>query len=479
MSYGKPKLRKHLLRTRPSFRRLFRASLLALFLLAIIQVQPSNSLLQRIHSSGELVVTGVSGPTTFYQSTNGTRGLQYELARLFAEDLGVKLVLKDAQSSGAVLDNLKRNQTNIAITGLASNDSRLNRLRTSLPYLTVDEQLVQLGNRPVPQHFDDLENARIGALAGSSEAARLNELVRWRPDLSIIEFADADPMELLQRLEKGELDYVALNSSEFDARRQLFPQMVVSLNLQENSELAWAFVKTTDQSLYHAAQDFFARIQADGTLDHLIAFYGQGDTFNSYAIRSFQRDMAVRLPRYQRLFETNAEKQGMDWRLLAAISYQESHWQPEAVSYTGVQGIMQLTQDTADYFKADRNNVSDSIRAGASYFRMIRNDLPPSVREPDRTWMALASYNMGPAHINRARINAQKAGDDADKWHVVAQHLQRMGKEARAKGRTLAVGQALSYVQQVRRYYDSLLMASATNNDHRVASLSDNRHQAQ
>lgn len=479
MITGSPKLRKHLLRTRPTLRRTLRASFLAIFCLVTVQVQPGSSLLQRIHANGELVVTGISGPTTFYQGSNGTRGLQYELTRLFAEDLGVKLVLQDAASSGEVLSRLKRNQTDLAITGLASNDARLNRLRTSLPYQTVDELLIQRSSRPLSTQFDDIGNARIGALAGSSEAARLRERVRWRSDITVIEYADADPMELLQRLDRGELDYVAINSSEFDARRQLFPQMAVAFNLQEDSQLAWAFVKTTDQSLYNAAQDFLARIQADGTLDQLTAFYGQGDTFNPYAIRSFQRDMTQRLPRYQHLFEQNAEKQGMDWRLLAAISYQESHWQPEAVSFTGVQGIMQLTQATADYLKADRNNVSDSIRAGATYFRMIRNDLPASVREPDRTWMALASYNMGPAHIERARIHAQKAGDDADKWHVVAQHLRLMGKEARSKGRSLAVGQALAYVQGVRRYYDSLLMATAANTDRRMASLSDNRPQAQ
>lgn len=475
MSSGIQTLRTHLLRVKPSSRTVIRASLLTILLLGIFQVQPKSTALQLIHERGELVVTGISGPTTFYQTSNGARGLQYELARLFAEDLGVKLVLQNASNTEQVLDTLRRNSTDLAITGLTSDDPRLNRLRTATPYMEVSEQLVQRLNRPLPASFDALENARIGVMAGSSEAHRLKALIRWRPDLALIEFEGLDPMELLQRLDRGELDYVALHSNEFDARRALFPQIGVALNLQENSELAWAFVKTRDKSLFAAAQAFLARKQADGSLDRLVSFYSQGNTFDPHSIRAFQRDVARRLPLYQAHFEKSGKKQGIDWRLLAAIAYQESKWQPDAISPTGVQGIMMLTNDTASFLGvADRTSVPDSIRGGAAYYRMITNNLPPSVREPDRTWMALAGYNMGPAHVDRARKLAQRAGDDADKWLVVSQHLRQMAQEARANGRNIPVGQALHYVQQVRRYYDSLLMVTPAS-DQRVASTSNDK----
>lgn len=477
MSIGRIKVRTHLLHWRPSFRHVLRASLLTLFCLSVTQIQPKTTALELVHERGMLVITGISGPTTFYQTSNGTSGFQYELARLFAEDLGVKLELQSAGNSNQVLGTLRQNKTDLAITGLASDDPRLNRLRTATPYMAVNEQLIQRIDRPLPATFDDLETARIGTLAGSSEAHRLKELTRWRPDLTVVEFNGLDPMDLLQRLDNKELDYVALNSNEFDARRALFPQIGVALNLQENSELAWAFVKTTDQSLYKAAQDFLARKQADGSLDRLVAFYSQGDTFDAYAIRSFNRDVAQRLPRYQHHFEKNAKTQGLDWRLLAAISYQESHWQPDAISPTGVQGIMMLTNETANHLGvSDRTNVPESIRGGATYYSTIVNNLPASVREPDRTWMALASYNMGPAHVDRARKLAQKAGDDADKWLVVSQYLRKMGQEARAKGRNIPVGQALLYVQHVRRYYDSLLMVSAAQDNRMVSMRNDGQH---
>ncbi|MCD6060513.1 MAG: Membrane-bound lytic murein transglycosylase, partial [Moraxellaceae bacterium] len=367
-----------------------------------------------------------------------------------------------------VLKSIRYNRTDIAITGLASDDRRLTRLRTTAPYMAVSEQLVQRLDRPLPATFDAVGAARIGVLAGSSEALRLKALTQWRSDIQLIEFEGMDPLALLERVDNGELDYAALNSSEFDARRALFPNVGVSLNLQDYSELAWAFLKTHDQSLYNAAQAFMARRRADGTLDRLVAFYSQGNTFDPYSVRSFQRDMAHRLPRYQRLFEKNASKLGLDWHLLAAIAYQESRWEPSAISPTGVQGLMMLTNDTASFMGvADRTNVPQSIRGGAAYYKMIVNNLA-DVPEPDRTWMALAGYNMGPAYIDRARARAFKAGEDGNKWLVVSRHLRSMAQAARSQGRNIPVGQALHYVQQVRRYYDALLLASSSNDD-RVA----------
>lgn len=467
------------LHTRFQPRHLMRAGLMGILLFALFQLQPTTTALQQVQQRGELVVTGISGPTTFHSTSAGTRGLQYELARLFAEDLGVQLVLEDAGNTRGVLEAIRRNETDLAITGLSSDDPRLTRLRTATPYMAVSEQLVQRVDRPLPASFDGLGAARIGALAGSSEAVRLKALTKWRSDIQVIEFEDTDPLALIERVDSGDLDYAALTSSEFDARRSLFPNVGVALNLQENSELAWAFLKTRDRSLFNAAQAFLARKQADGTLGRLVAFYSQGDTFDPYSMRTFQRDIAKRLPRYRLMFKHNAQKHGMDWQLLAAIAYQESHWEPSAVSPTGVQGIMMLTNDTASFMGVeDRTSPRQSISGGAGYYKMIMNKLA-SVPEPDRTWMALAAYNMGPAYIDRARVRAAAAGDDATKWLNVSRHLRLMAQDARRQGRVIPVGQALHYVQQVRRYYDALVLATSAGNDNRVAMYTPPRRSLQ
>lgn len=470
MSSGFQALRMQLPHPLIALKVIARGVFFSAILFTIFHLKPATTALQHVQQRGTLILAGTSGPTTFQNTADGARGFQYELAQLFAEELGVDLVLEDTPDTGSVLNAIRRNHADIAITGLATDDPRLKRLRVAEPYMAVSEQLIQRLNRPIPARFDDLENARIGVLAGSTESVRLKALTRWRSDLTVIEFEDTDPLLLLDQVETGDLDYVALNSSEFDARRALFPNLGVSLNLQDNSELAWALVKTRDQSLFKAAQAFLARKQADGTLDRLVAFYSQGDTFDPYSVRSFQRDITQKLPRYQTLFQANADANGMDWRLLAAIAYQESRWQPNAISPTGVKGMMMLTQGTAAHMGvADRTNPRQSIEGGAGYYRQILERLPASVREPDRTWMALAAYNMGPAHIDRARKNAEASGEDADKWLTVSRELRQMATRAREQGRRIPVGQALVYVQQVRRYYDTLQLATSLSSDTRVA----------
>ncbi|HET8732060.1 MAG TPA: membrane-bound lytic murein transglycosylase MltF [Moraxellaceae bacterium] len=457
------------LRNRLQPHSVIRAGLLGILLFAVFQLQPTRTALQQVQQRGELVVTGVSGPTTFHTTSIGTRGLQYELAKMFADELGVRLVLEDGGNTSGVLSAIRHNHTDLAITGLASDDPRLTRLRTATPYMAVSEQLVQRLDRPLPASFDALGAARIGVLAGSSEAQRLKALTQWRSDIQVIEFENTDPLTLIERVDNGELDFAALNSSEFDARRSLFPNVGVSLNLQDYSELAWAFLKTRDRSLYNAAQAFLARKQADGTLGRLVAFYSQSDSVDPYSLRTFQRDIVQRLPRYRLMFKHNAEKHGMDWQLLAAIAYQESHWEASAVSPTGVQGIMMLTNDTASFMGVeDRSSPRQSISGGAAYYKMIVDNLA-TVPEPDRTWMALAAYNMGPGYIDRARERAHRAHEDGNKWLVVSYHLRNMADEARHQGRVIPVGQALHYVQQVRRYYDALVLANSAGIDNRVA----------
>lgn len=455
----------------------FRGGTLSLLVLALFSLKPQATALQQVQAKGELTMVGVSGPTTFVQQDGNVRGFQYELAHLFAEQLGVKLTVESARSPDAVINAVRHGDADMAITGLASDDPRLNRLRTGEPYLEVSQQLISRTDQPMPANFDSIHDARIAVAAGSSEAARLHELVKQRPDLHEVDVPQADAFALLDMVNDHKADYVVLNSNEFNARRALFPDLGVAVNLHDNAELAWAFARNGDLSLFNAAQQFLDKIDTDGTLDRLAAFYGQqgGTNFDESSVRAFQRDIAQRLPRYQKLFEKNAKTNDMDWHLLAAIAYQESKWQASAISPTGVQGIMMLTQSTAEYMDvANRTNPNESIRGGAAYYKEIADRLPATVHEPDRTWMALAAYNMGPGAIDRARQMTAAAGDDADKWLHVSRHLREMAADARRHGRPApAVGQALAYVQEVRRYYDAMLLNSELQ-DSRVAMNTQN-----
>ena len=437
-------------------------------------LQPTLNGLQQVRNSGELHLVGVSSPTTFYQRDGHTHGLQFELAQQFANELGVKLVVDPVDDSQQVLKTVRRNQAQLALTELAAHDQRLSRLRVSAPLVELQQQLIQRNDRMQPTEVDDLRQSTIAVIAGSREAKHLRTALADVDGVRLVEFKEGDSLDLLTLLDQGKIDYVGMTDQEFDAYRPLFPNLRDGLSFERNDAVAWVFLKSADESLYQAAQNFLARKQADGTLERLAAFYGSGDAFNRYGAQSFQKDIALRLPRYQSDFEKQSGQQGLDWRLLAAISYQESHWDANAISPTGVQGLMMLTQGTANLMGVkNRTHPRDSIKGGTAYFKQIMDKLPASVQEPDRTWMALAAYNMGPGHMIDARKLTRRLKGDADSWLDVSRNLRQLALNNRASGKPAPdVAQALHYVQQVRRYYDAIALSHDADRDQqRVAQL--------
>lgn len=439
-----------------------------------LSLHPVENALQQVRSTGELHLVGVSSPSTFFQQDGHTHGLQFELAQQFANELGVKLVVDPVDDSGRVISAIRKNQAQLALTGLTSEDPRLKRLLVSDPVMEVHQLLIQRNDQFQPTDLADLKDRVIAVVAGSTEAANIKGVLAQVPGVRVVEIKQAQSLDMLGLLDEGKVDYVAMNSQEFDAFRPLFPTLRDGMTLDRVDAVSWVFLKSDDQSLYQAAQEFLARKQADGTLERLAAFYSNGKAFDSYGVKSFSHDIAQRLPRFQKNFEKESLAQGMDWRLLAAISYQESKWDPNAVSPTGVKGLMMLTQGTADMMGVkNRAHAGESIQGGSAYFKRILNLVPESVPEPDRTWMALAAYNMGPGHMIQARKLTKRLNGDPNSWLDVSRNLRQLAQENSRRGKAAPdVGQALHYVQQVRRYYDAIALNTSVQRDSsRVAAL--------
>ena len=138
----------------------------------------------------------------------------------------------------------------------------------------------------------------------------------------------------------------------------------------------------------------------------------------------FQDRIKSLLPEYRSTFQRAQVATGIEWRLLAAIAYQESQWDPFATSETGVRGLMQITEDTAKHLGVtDRLNPAAAVLGAAQYVQALKAKLPARIAEPDRTWLALAAFNIGLAHLEDARILAQKQKLNPDLWNDVKQVL--------------------------------------------------------
>ena len=176
----------------------------------------------------------------------------------------------------------------------------------------------------------------------------------------------------------------------------------------------------------------------------------------SYDVTVFKRHLAARFPRYREQFKKAAARHGIDWKLLASQAYQESHWNRKAKSPTGVRGIMMLTKRTAASLGVrNRLDPVQSINGGAKYLSRLKGRLPEQIRHPDRTFVALAAYNVGLGHVKDARTLARRHAKNPDRWEELRTVLPLLTKKRYYK--TLRYGYArghepVRYVKRIRTY---------------------------
>lgn len=418
-------------------------------------------LLEQVKRDGVMVVATRVSPTTYFQEKDGFSGMEYELVELFAAELGVKVRYVLPKSFSETIPVVERGEVHFAAAGLTITPSREERVRFTPAYQEIREQAVYLRGTRRPRDPEDLVGKQIEVLAGSSHEERLEQFKEDLPQLSWDSPQQVTSQELLKRVSTGEIEITLADSNELALARRFYPKLESAFEVGDPQRLAWAFPHAEDSSLFDAARDFMERIQQNGVLDQLLErYYGYTGRLNLVDKLTFERDLENRLPALEPFFKEAAEETGIDWMMLAAIGYQESHWNPKAVSPTGVRGVMMLTQATADQIGIDdRTDPRDSILGGARYLRLIEQKIPDRIAEPDRMWLALAGYNIGFGHLEDARILTQRDGKDPDKWADVKKYLPLLSKKKYYK--TVKLGFArgrepVNYVDNIRNYHDLL-----------------------
>lgn len=428
--------------------------------------------LEQIQMKGELIVVTRNTPTTYYQDRSGETGYEFELAKQFADSLEVDLVIKTASSFSEISHLLDSGQAHIAAAGLAITPDRGRWMKFSSPYMHVTQKVIYRRGGIKPRTIDDLLNGKLVVSARSNHATRLRELqLGDYPTLGWSEIADLDSVELLQLVAQGQIDFTIVDSNEFSMLKDFYPNLLASFDITDTQPIAWAMPHSRDTSVYDASQQFFNDKQNDGTLEHLEErFYGHLKQLDYVGTQRFLRHKNSRLVQYDQMFQKEADKHQLDWRLLAAMSYQESHWNPEAKSYTGVRGLMMLTRNTAKELEiSNRLDPAQSIQGGAEYLAKLRKRLEKNgVAEPDRSWMALAAYNVGYGHLRDARKLTENMGGNKNLWVDVKDRLPLLSQKRYFKETTHGFARGhepVQYVQNIRRYYDILVW-----NDREVAS---------
>jgi len=431
---------------------------LSLFFLFGCQPQEKNASLQRIIERGYISVGTIYGLTSYYLEAEGAAGFEYELVKKYADSLGVELKVVPSYSLEDLFDKLDNGTVDILAAGLAVTDKRRQLYNFSPSYDNISQKLVFKQGIKRPRKLKDL-TGKLLIMAHSSHEENLVQLKADNSELNWQVSDEFDSEELLLKVLSQEIDYTVIDSNTLAVNRRFYPEISIGFTIKKPQPLAWAIKKNNDQSIYASLVEFFGKVHHDGTLLALNdKYYGHVEEFNYVDTRMFIKAVENKLPKYQPIFEKYSQE--LDWRLLAAISYQESHWDPHARSYTGVRGMMMLTLPTAKQMGIkSRLDAEQSIRGGAKYFKQMIDRMPDRVRLPDRLWFALASYNIGLGHLNDARKITEIQGGDPDRWVEVKDRLPLLKQKKYYKPTKYGYArgdEAVNYVENIRRYYDTL-----------------------
>ena len=432
--------------------------------------------LSRAHATPGINVVVRPGPATWFVAPNGqTSGFDHDLLTRFARERGVALNVAFADGTGALLSRIGSGEAQVGAGGLfppASGSANPNpaagQIATpawSAGYQSVEPVLIYNTDGFRPRRWDDLDQASVAYPAHTGMDFQLAAIrlahpqVRWQP----VDVSSTDA--LIAQVAAGTRRYAVVASSDAIIARNIHLDFDVAFAAGPRRELAWAIAPGYPE-LRDALDRFLARLRRDGTLGRLAdRYFGDTGELARTDAGIFQDRIRKALPDWRQTFVEAQARSGIEWRLLAAVAYQESQWDPGATSETGVRGLMQLTEDTARAVGvADRLDPKQAAIGAAKYLADLRRALPARIAEPDRTWLALAAFNIGVGHLEDARVLAQRQKLNPDSWSDVRKVLPLLAepdyyitlKNGYARG-----GMPVAFVGRVRGYYDILLRSEA------------------
>jgi len=433
--------------------------LLFVLLLSACESEPPQKL---VGGERTLLVLSRNSPTSYYLDRDQPAGLEHDLVQAFAKARGYKVRFELVETISEIIQKLQQGKADMAAAGLSLTSNRTTQLLAGPAYQQVTQQLVCRRGGPRPDKIEQLAGVKIQVSSYSSYVARLNSLKLEHPELNWQEVDGESTEDLLWRVWMKKTDCTVADSNIIAINRRYFPELVVRFDINQPESLVWYFPEK-HKRLKNEVSSWMSTYLAGDAYEQLIERYtGFLDSYDYVDNRKYIRKVKKILPRYLKMFKAAAEKYDLDWQLLAAQAYQESHWKPRARSPTGVRGIMMLTLPTArELGVKSRLDPEQSIEGGAKYLSQLYKRLPDEVSEPDRTWFALAAYNIGMGHLWDARKLARMQGLNPDLWKDVKtvfplmtrkQYYQKL-KYGYARGH-----EPVRYVQRIRNFHDILAM---------------------
>ena len=415
--------------------------------------------LQKIKQTGVITVATRNSAHCYYLYRDQPMGFEYELAKAFAEYLGVRLQIKIVDKWSDMVAALSNGSAAFIAASMPITSKRQTQVAFSDGYMEVAQNIITHRKNTGIKEAADLSGKTIDVRKGTVYQQRLVELKKQGINLAIRLHDDLPVEELIQKVADGQIDFTIANSNIISINRRNFPGVVSTGSINDGMQLAWA-VYPKSKKLLEQINAFLRMINKSGKFDEIYnKYYGDIDDFDYVDLEAFHRRVKNKLSRYSPFIKAAAKKHGFDWRLIAAQIYQESHLNPWAKSQAGARGLMQILPSTAkDLGIADLFDPVQNINAGVQHLKDLYDHFDQAHGE-DRLLIALAAYNIGQGHINDARDLAKKKGLDPDKWVSLSKTLPLL--QYRKYFMNTQYGfcrgtEPIRYIKQILIYYDVL-----------------------
>lgn len=429
-----------------------------------MQKEIRSATLTKIKDGGVLNVVLLNSASTYFIGSDGPKGFEYDLLNAYSKHLGVKLNITTVNTTKEALEFSKDPQIHIISAALSKTKEREKIYNFGPSYFEAQEQVVchkkLLVDGKFPSSVDDLAKLKISVGTDTGYSETIESLKTQGFDINATYTSDYSTEELIAQVDSNEIDCTILDANIYVLNQRYFSNIALAFDVSNRVQQAWILTREIPElkeDMYSWLNTFTQSGDMTKLKDH---YYSYVLFFDYYDTAIFSERIKSRLPQFEKYFQEASLKYQIPFSVLAALSYQESHWDPNAKSNTGVQGLMMLTQKTAEGLGIkDRTNPKESIFGGTKHLYDMKQAIPQEIAGEDRLKFALAAYNVGLGHILDAQKLAQQIGLNQNSWTDLKKVLPLLSQKKHHK--TLKHGyargsEAVKYVDAVYDYMNIL-----------------------